>query len=84
MPTQMGICGFKYQDSTLEWFPFNFYIYPFEHHAFNRTFVSDIGSLSFLAKHNFDFNKWINEGIGFIAKGQVENYYYALQSDDQK
>ncbi|GAX85783.1 hypothetical protein CEUSTIGMA_g13198.t1 [Chlamydomonas eustigma] len=47
---------------------FNFYIFPepLTDNAQARKFLSDSGSLSFLAHQKFDFNKWIYKGIPFM------------------
>ena len=79
MTVQIGICPCKYSNKTLICSPFNFYIYPLEHSAFSRKFISDAGSLIFLSQNNFDFNKWVYEGIGFIAQKQLEKYNLAAE-----
>jgi hypothetical protein len=43
-----------------------------------------VGAFSFLSNHNFDFNKWIYDGIGFIAKGEFEHYQKALELEELK
>ncbi len=68
---QFGLSCFKaegaaaYTAST-----FNFYIFPEPlkdaQQSQSRKFLSDSGSLSFLASQNFDFNKWIYKGIPFL------------------
>ena len=71
---QLGVCGFKYDQKKLTCYPYNFYIYPFDHPAYQSTFLTSVGSFDFLSKHNFDFNKWVYEGVGFLAKGEFEKY----------
>lgn len=84
LPMQIGICGFKHENNTLSCYPFNFYIFPFEHSAYARVFYSNVGSLSFLSHNNFDFNKWVYEGVGFIAKDQYESYQNALDKQKER
>ena len=38
----------------------------------NRKFLSDSGSLSFLASQKFDFNKWIYKGVPFLPAREVQ------------
>ncbi|XP_078431863.1 polynucleotidyl transferase, ribonuclease H-like superfamily protein [Wolffia australiana] len=72
---QFGVCPFRW-DSSKDSFvahPFNFFIFP-------RTEVSTAGpsdefhcqtsSISFLARHQFDFNACIYEGISYLSRAQ--------------
>lgn len=74
MPTQMGICGFKYLESEerLECYPFNFYVLPYSLEnslpQLEKTFSVSIGSFNFLAKNNFDFNKLFYESVGYMSQ----------------
>ena len=81
LPTQIGICGFKYSENLLTCYPFNFYILPFDK---STKFYSEVGTLGFLAKHNFDFNKWIYGGIGFISKSKVEEYKLDIEIEKER
>lgn len=70
-PLQVGICCFiptnpkKDSDGekvpTFEVFPYNINLNPL---SLKSGFMSDSGSLSFLTKHEFDFNAMYYEGIG--------------------
>ncbi|KAI9260569.1 CAF1 family ribonuclease-domain-containing protein [Phascolomyces articulosus] len=65
---QFGVCAFK-KKGPREYVakPFNFYIFGGDTPTVtsNRSFLSSASSLQFLRSHNFDFNKWIDEGIPF-------------------
>ena len=50
------------------------YIFPFDHYTHPTRFVSEVGSLGFLAKHNFDFNKWVYEGVGYVKQNKMDEY----------
>lgn len=73
---QMGICFFtKTSDDTFAVHPFNFHLFPGDGSGVGRkTFLSSCSSLSFLAEHGMDFNKWVRDGIPFISKGD-EQYF---------
>ncbi|KAG1655504.1 hypothetical protein FOA52_008523 [Chlamydomonas sp. UWO 241] len=62
--------GLGYTAST-----FNFYLFPEPlvcGRDQSRRFVSDSGSLSFLAKQGFDFNKWIYQGIPYLPAPEYQ------------
>ena len=65
---QYGVCAFK-KISEQEYIakPFNFYIFGGDTPTMNsqRSFLCSASSLQFLRSHNFDFNKWIDNGIPF-------------------
>lgn len=50
-------------------YPFNFYIYPLAVGSHNsKRFGFHTGSMSFLAKNNFDFNKLFYDGVPYVCK----------------
>jgi hypothetical protein len=79
MPTQMGICGFKYfeQEDRLECYPFNFYMLPYSFESLpymDKNFAVSISSFEFLAKNKFDFNKLFYESVGYLSHEDYELY----------
>ena len=79
LPTQMGICGFKYHegDERLECYPFNIYLLPytFENLAgLEQTFNVSLSSFNFLAKNKFDFNRLFYESVGYLSHHDYETY----------
>ncbi|CAI2361374.1 unnamed protein product [Moneuplotes crassus] len=89
IPTQLGVCGFKYEGGKLLCYPYNMYIYPLDHPAHRSSFITNVGSFNFLAQHNFDFNKWIYEGVGFFPEKEYQRYEEAtrnaiLNSDNEE
>ena len=79
LPTQMGICGFKYHESEerLECYPFNIYLLPytFENLAgLEQTFNVSLSSFNFLAKNKFDFNRLFYESVGYLSHHDYETY----------
>ncbi|KAH8552055.1 ribonuclease H-like domain-containing protein [Umbelopsis sp. PMI_123] len=56
--------------------PFNFYIFPNgePREAGERFFTCSSSSLTFLKECNFDFNKLIKEGIGYLTDEEAEMY----------
>lgn len=45
---------------------FNFYCFPRPFEDWQPQFISQASSLDFLAQCNFDFNKWIHDGISYL------------------
>ena len=45
---------------------FNFNLFPREFERYDKVFTCQAGSLEYLAKHNFDFNKMIYKGVPFM------------------
>jgi hypothetical protein len=79
LPTQMGICGFKYfeQDDRLECYPFNFYMLPYSFENLpnmDKNFSVSVSSFAFLAKNKFDFNKLFYESVGYLSHEDYEKY----------
>lgn len=65
---QFGLSCFTFDDASSSWNAktFNFYTFPHPFEDWEPRFLSEAGSLQFLAKCHFDFNKWIYEGIPYI------------------
>ncbi len=79
IPTQMGICGFKYDEGSenLECYPFNFYILPYSldnMQGKSKHFMVSINSFQFLAKNKFDFNKLFYESVGYMSHEDYRQY----------
>lgn len=49
---------------------FNFYVFPRPHGSWNKRFLCDASSLTFLSQHGFDFNKCIGQGVPFMPVRQ--------------
>lgn len=45
---------------------FNFNLFPRTFYPVEKVFTCEAGSLEYLAKHNFDFNKMVYKGIPFM------------------
>eukprot|EP00199_Chlamydomonas_sp_CCMP681_P006020 CAMPEP_0119112234 /NCGR_PEP_ID=MMETSP1180-20130426/39335_1 /TAXON_ID=3052 ORGANISM="Chlamydomonas cf sp, Strain CCMP681" /NCGR_SAMPLE_ID=MMETSP1180 /ASSEMBLY_ACC=CAM_ASM_000741 /LENGTH=208 /DNA_ID=CAMNT_0007099627 /DNA_START=50 /DNA_END=673 /DNA_ORIENTATION=+ len=81
--TQLGISCFRLMPSVsadeapvYEATTFNAYVFPVPiagDTAPSRRFLSDAGSLHFLAGCGFDFNKWVNHGIGYVPARELES-----------
>ncbi|TPX32147.1 hypothetical protein SmJEL517_g04693 [Synchytrium microbalum] len=77
--TQYGVSCFIWDQKKKSYTskPFNFYIFPatakFPFNVFERNWMSQVGSIEFLAKNGFDFNKWIRHGIPYCSKHE-ESY----------
>ncbi|XP_050409679.1 poly(A)-specific ribonuclease PNLDC1 [Patella vulgata] len=64
---QIGLSAFvNIKDNKYEAHTFNLYLFP---HAFGPSdvrFMIQASSISFLTKHNFDFNKFVYEGVPYL------------------
>ncbi|KAH7621320.1 putative Poly(A)-specific ribonuclease PARN [Nannochloris sp. 'desiccata'] len=65
---QFGLSCFTFDDATSSWTAktFNFYTFPHPFEDWECRFLSEAGSLQFLAQCHFDFNKWIYGGIPYM------------------
>jgi hypothetical protein len=68
-PMQLGLCCFRYfeEEQRLEAMPFNFYLMP----RFEKTFLSQVSSIQFLAAHGFNFNSWVYDSVPYM---QIKEY----------
>lgn len=57
---QLGICTFTYEGNTVVARPFNIYLLPASK---TRNIKCNVGSMSFLAEHNFNFTTLFLEGL---------------------
>lgn len=66
--TQFGLSAFVWSETEHKYRPrtFNFYVFPRPTNGYDRRFLSQAGSLEFLAGQGFDFNKWIYHGVPFM------------------
>eukprot|EP01112_Ceratiomyxa_fruticulosa_P003961 TRINITY_DN1428_c0_g1_i1.p1 TRINITY_DN1428_c0_g1~~TRINITY_DN1428_c0_g1_i1.p1 ORF type:complete len:627 (-),score=129.92 TRINITY_DN1428_c0_g1_i1:150-2030(-) len=76
---QFGLCAYSFDAENERYIakPFNFYVFP-KHHAtgcgiVDKRFLMQSSSVNFLASHNFDFNKWIYDGIPYLTRPE-ENF----------
>ncbi|KAH9550739.1 hypothetical protein CY35_10G087300 [Sphagnum magellanicum] len=72
---QCGVCPFRWDESGKKFiaFPFNFSIFPrneLELDMPSRAFFAQTSSLEFLAKHKFDFNTCVYDGISYLSRDQ--------------
>lgn len=67
---QFGVCTFSFDANSNSYVakPFNFYIFPrhFTRDSPDVRFLCQSSSIDFLVGHNFDFNKWVREGISYL------------------
>ncbi|OWF52139.1 poly(A)-specific ribonuclease PNLDC1-like [Mizuhopecten yessoensis] len=69
--SQLGISTFKRQDkNSYSATTFNFYLYPSSFGPVDVRFLVQASSLQFLCKYDFDFNKFVYEGIPYLNKPQ--------------
>ncbi|ORX91701.1 CAF1-domain-containing protein [Basidiobolus meristosporus CBS 931.73] len=77
---QFGLTCFKWSGEDDKGFlakPFNFYVFPTTTSGraqLDRVFVSQSSGLDFLAKHGFDFNKWVYQGIPYMTVQEEKIY----------
>ncbi|KAK9302513.1 hypothetical protein QLX08_005504 [Tetragonisca angustula] len=65
---QFGIATFRHVpfENAYKTECFNFYLFPRSIPLKNRKISWQVTSLNFLCKHNFDFNKFLNDGICYL------------------
>lgn len=68
MIIQFGIATFRHvpYENTYKVDCFNFYLFPKSIPLKNRHLIWQVAALEFLCKHNFEFNKFLKEGISFL------------------
>lgn len=71
---QLGICIFERnkdlkEENQILCKPYNIYMFPVKS---NRSLSLEISAIYFNANYNFDFNKWIKNGVHFINSSQEE------------
>ena len=71
--TQYGVCTFEVLSEKVLARSFSFYVFPAETGQGNHAVFSvQASAMHFLAKNNFDFNKWVREGIPFVSPSREE------------
>ncbi|KAK1296581.1 Poly(A)-specific ribonuclease PARN [Acorus calamus] len=89
---QFGVCPFRWEPSKDSFIahPHNFYIFPRKELPVDGSsyeFLCQTSSMNFLAKHQFDFNTCIYEGISYISRAQeveVRSLYSTLEDKFHK
>ena len=88
MILQFGLCTFSWDDEQRQYVanPFNFYIFPkpYNRQMPDMRFLCQSSSLAFLADQNFDFNKWISEGIPFLLPPDEERLRRMVASNREQ
>lgn len=73
---QFGLCAFTLdtQKNCYNAKPFNFYIFPrhITRDSPDVRFLCQSSSIDFLGGHDFDFNKWIRDGISYLRPHDEE------------
>ncbi|KAG8185035.1 hypothetical protein JTE90_017058 [Oedothorax gibbosus] len=72
IPCQIGISTFTKSETENSYFveTYVFFIRPYMVGSVDKRFVCQASSLDFLSKFDFDFNKFINEGIPYINEDE--------------
>ncbi|XP_047332858.1 poly(A)-specific ribonuclease PARN-like [Impatiens glandulifera] len=84
---QFGVCPFRWDSSNGSFIahPHNFYIFPRQEFPadshFHDEFLCQATSIDFLAKHHFDFNLCIREGISYLSRAQEEEALRRLHEE---
>ncbi|XP_071152162.1 poly(A)-specific ribonuclease PNLDC1-like, partial [Mytilus edulis] len=82
---QIGVSAFvKDPDSENKYIAhtFNFYLYPPVFGPVDVRFTCQASSLRFLCKYNFDFNKFIYDGISYLNAEQEQQIQQYLDRKD--
>ncbi|KAI7872161.1 ribonuclease H-like domain-containing protein [Spinellus fusiger] len=77
--TQFGLSTFKWDEPSGRYIakPFNFYVFPTVMSGktpANKTFVTQVQAFDFLAKQQFDFNKWVYQGVPYMTLEEEKTY----------
>lgn len=87
---QVGVCPFRWNPAKGSFVahPYNFYIFPrreLQSDGPTYEFLCQTTSINFLAKHQFDFNACIHEGISYLSRAQeaeaLQNLSSAYEDD---
>jgi len=74
---QFGLCLFtKISPTKYTAQPYNFFLFPGNPTpgTTDVRFLCQASSIMFLTEHNFDFNKWVREGVYFLSKPDAKKY----------
>ena len=74
---QFGLCLFKKISATKYTAqPYNFFVFPASPapKKIDLRFLCQASSMTFLAENNFDFNKWVKEGVFYLSKAEAKKY----------
>lgn len=74
---QFGLCLFKKISATKYTAqPYNFFVFPASPtpKKIDLRFLCQASSMTFLAENNFDFNKWVKQGVFYLSKVEAEKY----------
>lgn len=78
--TQFGLSTVHVDaDDRVQVKTWNFYVFPRPYGASDERFLCQASSLTFLADHGFDFNKFIRDGIPFINLSKTDRMKKRLQ-----
>lgn len=74
---QFGLCLFKKITTTSYTAqPYNFFVFPASPtpKKIDLRFLCQASSMTFLAENNFDFNKWVKQGVFYLSKVEAKKY----------
>ena len=88
--TQVGVSVFQSPEAGVssDWTcqTWNFYVFPrssFMGDKKSKRFLCQASSLEFLSEHNFDFNKFIGEGISYLPLCDVPMHEERIRAEQQ-
>nr|CAD7595996.1 unnamed protein product [Timema genevievae] len=69
---QIGLTSFRFcrQGNAYVSTTYNFHIFPRSFFSLDNSFLCQASSLEFLSRHNFDFNKFVYEGLPYLSQSQ--------------
>ena len=77
---QLGICTFTYEGGKVIARPFNVYLLPA---ARERSITCNVGSMSFLSEHNFNFSTLFTEGLAVTRLEDLLSTIETVQKSDE-
>nr|CAD7204608.1 unnamed protein product [Timema douglasi] len=69
---QIGLTSFRFcrQGNAYVSTTYNFHVFPRSFFSLDNSFSCQASSLEFLSRHNFDFNKFVYEGLPYLSQSQ--------------
>ncbi|XP_013382568.1 pre-piRNA 3'-exonuclease trimmer [Lingula anatina] len=79
---QFGVSAFVKEENENKYtaYTFNFHIFPSSFGPIDPRFMCQVSSLEFLCTFNFDFNKFIYEGVPFLNRMQEQQLRSILRN----
>lgn len=83
--SQVGVALFTWDgDCGYQVHAYNFYVFPRPFKSWDKRFTCQASSMTYLAEHNFDFNKFFRDGISFLPLSEKEKIRKAIEEPNER